>query len=249
MGVDRQVNASFAWGSPRIQRHRFSGSFHETLPPLDESHVRQWLRELYPAQFNPTMDLNTNEDASLELEEVRALFRAILAGHISRQWFSNHEQMFSPPVMESLGLLLRNQRDRFMMSYYGDVFLEYPQDEPTNRFIWRQVFQHVAYDNLDTRSELWRVDFNAQLFINQPMLEQVIEIDHIINSLIGSLSATEQPPLTSTYNTADPTTYDTLLPAYGPRRYPVVLPTNHEPYPSMAQRYASRKRTTTTYKQ
>ena len=140
MGVDRQINASFAWGSPHIQRRRFSGSAHETLPPLHESHVRQWLRELYPSQFNPTMDLNTNEDASLELEEIRALFRAILSGHISRQWFHNTAQKFTPPVMKSLGLLLRNQRDRFIMSYYGDVFLDYPQDEPTNRFIWRQVF-------------------------------------------------------------------------------------------------------------
>lgn len=71
------------------------------------------------------------------------------------------------------------------------------------------------------------------------MLGQVIELDHVINSLIGSLSATEQPPLTTIYNTADPATYDTLLPTYGPRHYPVVLPTNHEPYPTMAQRYAT----------
>ena len=113
------------------------------------------------------MDLNTNEDASLELEEVRALFRAILSGHISRQWFHNADQMFSPPVMESLGLLLRNQRDRFIMSYYRNVFLDYLQDEPTNRFIWRQVFHHVAQDNLDVRSELWRVDFNAELSVSQ----------------------------------------------------------------------------------
>ena len=101
------------------------------------------------------------------------------------------------------------------------------------------MFHHVAHNNLDTRSELWRVDFNAELFVIQPMLGQVIELDHVINSLIGSLSATEQPPLTTIYNTADPATYDTLLPTYGPRRHPVVLPTNHEPYPTLAQRYAT----------
>ena len=48
-----------------------------------------------------------------------------------------------------------------MSSYYGDVFLDHPQDEPTNRFIWRQAFQHIAMENLDVRSGLWRVDFNA----------------------------------------------------------------------------------------
>jgi hypothetical protein len=125
------------------------------------------------------------------------------------------------------------------MSYYGNVFLDYPQDEPTNRFIWRQVFQHVARDNLVVRSELWRVDFNAKLFVNQTLLDQVTDLDHIITSLIADLPATEHPPLTTTYNTADPTTYETLFPTYGPRNYPAIIATNHGPYPTMGQRYAT----------
>lgn len=85
------------------------------------------------------------------------------------------------------------------------------------------MFQHIARDNLNVRSELWRVDFNAELFINEPLLDQVTELDHVISSLIDALSATEYPPLTTTYNTADPTTYETLFPTFGPCNYPVIM--------------------------
>ena len=66
------------------------------------------------------------------------------------------------------------------------------------------------------------------------MLGQVTELNHVINSLISNLPATEHPPLTTTYNTADPTTYETLFPTYGPRNYPAIMATNHEPYPTIA---------------
>ena len=93
------------------------------------------LREIYPSQFSPAADLNADDNASLELEEIRSVFRALLSKSIKPAWF--RDRIFNASVRESLGLVLRNQRDRFLLSYYQGIFIDYPQDEETNRFIWR----------------------------------------------------------------------------------------------------------------
>ena len=72
MRLDRQVNAVMGWWSQRHQSRRASGSVHNRIPPLQECHVRHWLREVYPSQFNPARDQSVEQDASLELEEIRA---------------------------------------------------------------------------------------------------------------------------------------------------------------------------------
>ena len=80
-GKDK-IMACLAWGSPHIQNRRSKALVYNTLIPLDEGHVRMWLREIYPSQFSPAADLNADDNASLELEEIRSVFRALLAKHI-----------------------------------------------------------------------------------------------------------------------------------------------------------------------
>jgi len=78
------------------------------------------------------------ERDSLELEEIRSVFRALLAKHIELLWFTG--RIFNASVRESFGLVLRNQRDRFLLSYYEHISVDCPQDEKTNRFIWSYAF-------------------------------------------------------------------------------------------------------------
>ena len=124
MPLDRQVNAVMGWWSQKHQSRRASGSVHNRILPLQECHVRHWLREVYPSQFNPALDQNAEQDASLELEEVRALFRMVINDHIQQDWFET--SMFSPSLAEALGLLLRNQVDRFTKTYYQQASLPFP---------------------------------------------------------------------------------------------------------------------------
>jgi hypothetical protein len=109
-----QALASFAWGNPHIQDRRSRASVNNTLIPLDESHVRMWLRELYPGHFCPALNLNADDYESLQLQEIRAVFRTILSGNIKHSWFKT--AMFNSSVSESLRLVLVNQRDRFLLS-------------------------------------------------------------------------------------------------------------------------------------
>ena len=75
------------------QNRRSKASVHNVLIPLDERHLRMWLRELYPSQFSPEADLNAFDNASLELEEIRAVFRALQARLIKPVWF--HSTIFN----------------------------------------------------------------------------------------------------------------------------------------------------------
>jgi len=137
-----QIMACLAWGSPHIQNRRSKASVHNALIPLDEGHVRMWLRELYSSQFSPVADLNADDNASLELEEIRAVFRARL---IKPVWF--HTAIFNASVRESLGLVLRNQRDRFLLPYYKHISMDCPEDAGTKAFIWRYVLSSIARDD------------------------------------------------------------------------------------------------------
>ena len=198
-GKDK-ITACLAWGSPHIQDHRFRASVKNTLIPLDEHHVRMWLREIYPSQFSPAADLNADDNASLELEEIRSTFRALLSGNIKPIWFV--PRVFNASVRESLGLVLRNQRDRFFLSYYQGIAIDYPQDEDTNRFVWRYVFTLIARHNQLLHSELWRADFHSQLCDAMPTLSEVNDVDREIVALLEGLPAS-MTPATSTFDTSD----------------------------------------------
>jgi len=103
-----KIHASFALLSPYLQSQFFLKHCNEAkLNPLDEQRVRLWLREIYPQFFNK-QDLfhKDHERDSLQLEEIRAVFRAIIDGHIKEEWFL--DTMFTPELGESLALLLRN---------------------------------------------------------------------------------------------------------------------------------------------
>jgi len=206
------------------------------LIPLDEHHVRMWLREIYPSQFSPAVDLNADDNASLELEEIRSVFRALLSKHIEPLWFTG--RIFNASVHESFGLVLRNQRDRFLLSYYEHISVDCPQDEETNRFIWRYVFGLVSHDNQLMHSELWRADFYSQLCAARSTLGAWGNVDRVIMELVEDLPLST-PAATPIFNTSDPTTFDTLLLNYAPRRHRMVLATHHHPLATIAQRYAA----------
>ena len=59
--------------------------------------------------------------------------------------------------------------------------------------------------------------------------------------LVEDLPAS-MPPATPIFNTSDPTTFDTSLLNYAPRRHRMVLTTHHHPLATIAQRYAAMQR-------
>jgi hypothetical protein len=181
------------------------------------------------------VDLNADDNASLELEEIRSVFRALLAKHIEPLWFTG--RIFNASVHESFGLVLRNQRDRFLLSYYEHISVDCPQDEETNRFIWRYAFGLVAHDNQLMHSELWRADFYSQLCAARSTLGEWGNVDRVIMELVGDLP-TSTPPATPVFNTSDPTTFDTLLLNYAPRKHRMVLATRHHPLATTTCGYA-----------
>jgi len=141
-------------------------------------------------------------------------------------------------VRENLSLVLCNQRDRFLLSYYQRISIDYPEDEGTKAFIWRYVLSLIAQDDQNMHVELWRADFHSQLCAAKPTLETVIDIDDVIVELIEGLP-TPTPPATPIFKPSDPTTFDTLLLNYVPRRHRMVLTTHCQPLATIAQRYAA----------
>lgn len=141
-------------------------------------------------------------------------------------------------ISNPLGLVLRNQRDRFLLSYYQGIFIVYPLDEETNRFIWRYVFALVAHDNQLLHSGLWRADFHSQLCAAMPTLGEVTNVDKEIVQLLEGLP-TSTTPTTPAFDTSEPSSYDTMLPTYSPRKHRMVPATHHRPLESVVQRYAT----------
>lgn len=70
------------------------------------------LKSVLPGSIQPSHGF---ENASLELEEVRAVFRALHSGLIRPVWLN--ERIFTDRVREHLGLVLRQQRGRFLQDY------------------------------------------------------------------------------------------------------------------------------------
>ena len=94
-----------------------------------------------------------HECDSLQIEEIRAVFRALIEEHIKEEWFL--DTMFDPELGESLALLLRNQRDRMLLDYHKRLNIDYPYGSIENKSIWRQVFHHIAFDDQIIDSGLW----------------------------------------------------------------------------------------------
>jgi len=82
--------------------------------------------EIYPYEFSAIRYVSMDVDDSLNLSEISALFRTLLQNHIRHEWFRT--SMFSPPVAESLALVLRNQRDRFLLDYYDGYNIDHPHN-------------------------------------------------------------------------------------------------------------------------
>jgi hypothetical protein len=102
-----------------------------------------------------------HECDSLQLEKIRAVFRALIEEHIKEEWFL--DTMFTAELGESLALLLRNQRDRMLIDYYQNLNIDYPYGSIENKSIWRQVFHHIACDDQNIDSGLWILKVTEQI--------------------------------------------------------------------------------------
>ena len=234
--INLKIFCSFSSLSPYLVKQFYINYPNETkLNPLDEQRVRVWLRELYPHFFNH-QDLfdKYHEKDSLQLEEIRAVFRALIEEHIKQEWFS--QDMFTPELGESLALLLRNQRDRMLLDYYQRYIIDYPFGMNANMSIWRQVFHHIAYDNQIIEADLWMLTVSEQLEESSSDIFEPTVVDLVIFHILNYFD--DEPlmpvPCSTIYNTRDPSTYDTLRFDYEQRKYPMStylrnrhLPTRH----------------------
>ena len=94
--INRNVQSFLSWQSPYLQNKLYlKYSNKEKLPPLNELRIRIWLREIYPQFFNQQEMFNEDHELdSLQLEEIRAVFRALIEKHIKEEWF--FDKMFTP---------------------------------------------------------------------------------------------------------------------------------------------------------
>lgn len=97
------------------------------MSPLHHYHqlTRSAFANVYPYEFRAYYFWEVDQDSSLELEEIRALFRGLL---------------FTPALGKSLALLLRKQRDRFMLPQrqrdaYDNYLHDHPRSQATHRLI------------------------------------------------------------------------------------------------------------------
>lgn len=154
------------------------------MDPLNEENVRIWLREIYPQIFNKQDFYDKDyENCSLQLEEIRAVFRAIIEEHIKEEWFS--DKIFSPELGESLALVLRNQRDRLLLDYYQRLDINFPSDKNENQSIWRQVLHHVAFNNQLIESQLWILNISEQIKIDCNRTDEPTYVDKFIGHIIN----------------------------------------------------------------
>jgi hypothetical protein len=128
------VRQSLAIDSPNVaQRLHLRNPGVLNFPPIGEVRIRLWLRELYPTEFSAIRYVGLDANDSLNLSEIRALLQTLLENHINQAWFRT--SMFSPPVAESLALVLRNQRDRFLLDYYDGYNFDHPHIQGIHHLI------------------------------------------------------------------------------------------------------------------
>jgi hypothetical protein len=221
--VRAQVLKALAINSPNLTKRLYANNpVLALLPPMDESRVRQWLRELYPYEFRAPLYINYDESNSLVLEEIRYLYQALLGNHIRFEWFRN--EMFAPTLVESLALVLRNPHDRFMLDYYDTYDHNFPHVQSTHRLIWRTVLEHIAYNNQYITRGQWQMIYHEANNIESQLAFMPNHMDNVINRLLAGYQ--DLPlwavPSSSTYATGDPDTYDTLNAEYKHRSHPMI---------------------------
>ena len=178
------VRKSMAINSPNLAQrlhHNNPGSLQ--FPPMNEERIRQWLCELYPYEFGAIRYLGIDTNYSLQLSEISALFRALLENHIREDWFRTY--MFTPPVAESLALVLRNQRDRFMLDYYDGYNLENPHLQATHHLIWRTVLTHIAYQNQRYNNSQWQMLFHEETLVVSQAPYIPTHVDNVVHRLLA----------------------------------------------------------------
>ena len=235
------IQRALANNSPNLTRrfyHHWSAYAH--LPPMDEVRVRQWLRELYPYEFRAYHTYAVDQDSSLELAEIRCLFQALLNESISLNWFNG--PFFTPPLAESLALLLRNQIDRFLLDFYNNQDLTHPRSQATHRLIARTVIQHIAFSNQRTDWESWRTVFYEEDRIQATSATQPNLVDTVVLRLLQGYHnrpfhpVPDFPPI---YDTHDLALYDTLKPSYRPRQHLIRPSATHVPNATNAENPAN----------
>jgi len=230
-----KIHASIACLSPYLQSRFFLKNCNEAkLDPLNEQRVRIWIREIYPQYFNKQDLFHENHECdSLQLEEIRAVFRALIEEHIKEEWFL--DTMFTPELGESLALLLRNQRDRMLLNYHQNLNIDHPYGSIENKSIWRQVFHHIAFDDQNIDSGLWILKVTEQIQEdNLSLMDIPTVVDKVIVHILDYYEdeALMPVPASIIYNTRDPTTYETLRFDYEQRKYPMTLNLRNRPLPS-----------------
>ena len=223
--IRAMVRKTLAINSPNLAQrlhHNNPGSIR--FPPMNEERVRQWLRELYPYEFSAIRYLGMDTNNSLNLSEISALFRALLQNHIRVEWFQT--SMFTPPVAESLALVLRNQRDRFMLDYYDGYNLENPHLQSTHHLIWRTVITHIDYQNQRYNNCQWQMLFHEENLVVSQLPYIPTHVDNVINHLLAGYHGLPfyVVPSSRIYETPDASTYDTLQPMYMHREHAMKSP-------------------------
>ena len=232
--INRKVQSFLSCQSPYLQNKLYlKYSNKEKLPPLNELRIRIWLREIYPQFFNQQKMFNEDHELdSLQLEEIRAVFRALIEKHIKEEWF--FDKMFTPELGESFALLLRNQHDRLLLDYFKRLNLDYPFGNTSNRSIWRQVFHHIAYNDQVIDGELWILYVSEKLEEDSLLLDIPTSIDSNIAHILQYYN--DNPfmsvPSSTIYNTRDPITYDTLRLDFNERKYKMTTYLSKRQFPS-----------------
>ena len=236
---ERQARRCLARHTVDIQRRLYMADAPlATLPPFDECRVRRWLRQLYPYEFRAFLAVQITPEVSLELAEVRALFRALILRNINIKWF--RDNLFTPPLLEHLAILLRNQHDRFLLDFYHQGNIDIPRTQNTNLHVWRTVLCHVAFSD-QRHDDMWRVDFHEGTLHDGQHTEDNEHLDDIVSKLLEGYDGSPFVPVPSTpvYRTLDPTTYDTLYASFTARRHGLVESQPHSRFPSFLERHVA----------
>lgn len=134
-----------------------------------------------------------------------------------------------------MALLLRNQRDRFLLDYYIAQNLPQPHSQATHNLLWRTVLNHVAYNNQRSDYDLWRVSFWDEDRAQQRLPQVPNDTDAIVDHLLQGYHNRPLHPVPrspTSYRTYDPTSYDTMRPDFRPRQHLLRPSSPHDGLPS-----------------
>ena len=137
-----------------------------------------WMKCEFASGFESCTLMSSALTTSLELAEIRCVFQALLNESICLDWFNG--PLFTPPLAESLALLLRNQIDRFLLDFYNNQDLTHPRSQATHRLIARTVIQHIAFSNQRADFEAWRTVFYEEDRIQATSAQQPNLVDTVV---------------------------------------------------------------------